>query len=81
MVAVVAFDGVVLGDLSIACEVFGLARRKDGTTAYDVRVCKWVCEKQTIQVQRVVTKQVPVTYTYKVPRTIVYRVPVDPCEG
>src|SRR6266478_84108 len=39
LVAVVAFDGVVLGDLSTACEVFGLAKRKDGRTAYDVRVC------------------------------------------
>lgn len=34
-----AFDGVVLGDLSTACEVFGLARRKDGRAAYEVRVC------------------------------------------
>src|SRR4029453_15808063 len=39
LVAVVAFDGVVLGDLSTACEVFGLAIRKDGRTAYEVRVC------------------------------------------
>ena len=39
LVAVVAFDGVVLGDLSTACEVFGLAKRKDGRTAYEVRVC------------------------------------------
>jgi len=38
-VAVVAFDGVVLGDLSTACEVFGLAVRKDGRPAYEVRVC------------------------------------------
>lgn len=38
-VAVVAFDGVVLGDLSTACEVFGLAMRKDGRPAYQVRVC------------------------------------------
>jgi hypothetical protein len=48
---------------------------------YEVRVCKWVCEKHTIQVPRVVSKQVPITYTYKVPRTVMYRVPVDPCEG
>ena len=27
---------------------------------YQVRVCKWVCEKQTIQVPHVVQKQVPV---------------------
>src|SRR4029453_17711213 len=39
LVAVVAFDGVVLGDLSTACEVFGLAMRKDGRPAYEVRVC------------------------------------------
>jgi transcriptional regulator GlxA family with amidase domain len=39
LVAVVAFDGVVLGDLSTACEVFGLAKRKDGRSAYDIRVC------------------------------------------
>src|SRR5262245_61296962 len=39
IVAVVAFDGVVLGDLSTACEVFGLAKKKNGRNAYDVRVC------------------------------------------
>src|SRR6185503_11697546 len=39
VVAVVAFDGVVLGDLSAACEVFGLAMSKNGRSAYDVRVC------------------------------------------
>src|SRR5438132_6753998 len=33
LVAVVAIDGVVLGDLSTACEVFGLAMRKDGRPA------------------------------------------------
>ena len=39
VVAIVAFDGVVLGDLSTACEVFGLAKRRDGRPAYEVRVC------------------------------------------
>src|SRR5262245_17900174 len=39
LVAVVAFDGVVLGDLSIACEIFGLAKTNDGRAPYDVRVC------------------------------------------
>ena len=39
------------------------------------------CEKHTVQVPRVVTKQVPVTYTYRVPRTVMVRVPVDPCES
>jgi len=38
-VAVVAFDGVVLGDLSTACEIFSLARTKDGWMPYAVRVC------------------------------------------
>ena len=37
--AVIAFDGVVLADLSTACELFGLARAADGTAAYEVRVC------------------------------------------
>lgn len=34
-----AFDGVVLGDLSTPCEVFGRARGPDGRKRYDVRVC------------------------------------------
>jgi len=36
---VVAFDGVVLGDLSTPCEVFGRARRVDGGAFYEVRIC------------------------------------------
>src|SRR5437660_12815601 len=39
LVAVVAFDGVVLTDFAIPCDVFGLARLADGQPAYDVRVC------------------------------------------
>jgi transcriptional regulator GlxA family with amidase domain len=39
IVGVVAFDGVVLGDLSTACEVFALARTTDGRAPYEVRVC------------------------------------------
>jgi transcriptional regulator GlxA family with amidase domain len=39
VVAVAAFDGVVLSDLSTACEIFGLAKTKDGPTPYEVRVC------------------------------------------
>ena len=35
----IAFDGVVLGDLSTPCEIFGRARLADGSAAYDVRVC------------------------------------------
>lgn len=38
-VAVLAFDGVVLGDLAVPCELFGRARNADGTPAYEVRVC------------------------------------------
>lgn len=39
MVAVVAFDGVVLGDLAVPCEIFGRARDADGAPLYDVRLC------------------------------------------
>jgi transcriptional regulator GlxA family with amidase domain len=39
MVAVLAFDDVVLTDFAIPCEVFGIARLPDGHPAYDVRVC------------------------------------------
>jgi transcriptional regulator GlxA family with amidase domain len=39
LVAVVAFDGVVLGDLATPCEIFGRVRDRDGGPAYDVRVC------------------------------------------
>lgn len=39
LVAVVAFDGVVLGDLSTPCEVFGRVRGPDGRALYEVRIC------------------------------------------
>jgi transcriptional regulator GlxA family with amidase domain len=39
LVAVVVFDGVVLTDFAIPCDVFRLAQRADGQPAYDVRVC------------------------------------------
>jgi transcriptional regulator GlxA family with amidase domain len=39
LVAVVAFDGVVLGDLSTPCEIFGRVRGRDGRALYDVRIC------------------------------------------
>jgi transcriptional regulator GlxA family with amidase domain len=39
LVAVLACDGVVLGDLAVPCEVFGLAHDRRGRSAYDVRVC------------------------------------------
>ncbi len=38
-VAVLAFDGVVLGDLATPCEIFGRARLPSGAPAYAVRVC------------------------------------------
>ena len=46
VIAVVAFDGVVLGDLSTACEIFDLARTKDGQRPYEVRVCS---ESSTVE--------------------------------
>lgn len=39
MVAVLGFDGVVLGDLTLPCELFARASFPDGSAAYDVRVC------------------------------------------
>ena len=39
LVAVVAFDGVVLGDLSTPCEILGRVRGRDGRLFYDVRIC------------------------------------------
>ena len=38
-VAVVAYDGVVLGDLATPLEIFGRARDQEGRACYDVRVC------------------------------------------
>jgi transcriptional regulator GlxA family with amidase domain len=38
-VAVVAFDGVVLGDLATPCELFARARDAKGHALYEVRVC------------------------------------------
>jgi hypothetical protein len=38
-VAVVVFDGVVLTDFAIPCDVFRLARLGNGDAAYGVRVC------------------------------------------
>jgi len=43
-VAVVAFDGVVLGDLATPCEIFGRARDAAGRALYEVRVCALVEE-------------------------------------
>ena len=38
-VAVLAYDGVVLGDLAIPLEIFGRVRDAEGKACYDVRVC------------------------------------------
>jgi putative intracellular protease/amidase len=38
-VAVLAYDGVVLGDLATPLEIFGRVRDLDGRSCYDVRVC------------------------------------------
>jgi transcriptional regulator GlxA family with amidase domain len=39
LVAVLAFDGVVLGDLATPCEVFARARDRSGRRLYQVRIC------------------------------------------
>jgi transcriptional regulator GlxA family with amidase domain len=39
LIAVVAFDGVVLGDLATPCEVFGRVRTAEGRAPYEVRIC------------------------------------------
>lgn len=39
LVAVVAFDNVVLGDLATPCDIFGRVRDRDGHLQYEVRVC------------------------------------------
>jgi transcriptional regulator GlxA family with amidase domain len=39
VVAILAFDGVVLGDLATPCEVFGRVRDASGRSPYQVRIC------------------------------------------
>jgi transcriptional regulator GlxA family with amidase domain len=39
LVVVVVFDGVVLTDFAIPCDVFRLAQLRNGEPAYDLRVC------------------------------------------
>ncbi len=52
--AILAFDGVVLGDLATPCEVFGRARSRDGRALYEVRICSMrprvVSEHVTLEV-------------------------------
>jgi transcriptional regulator GlxA family with amidase domain len=47
---VVAFDGVVLGDLATASEIFGHARSKDGRNPYEIRVCSQSPEVESTHV-------------------------------
>src|SRR5580704_8792331 len=46
-VAVLAYDGVVLGDLAIPLEIFGRVRDAEGNACYDVRVCGAAQEVQS----------------------------------
>ncbi len=39
LVVVVVFDGVVLTDFAIPCDIFRVAQLKNGEPAYDLRVC------------------------------------------
>src|SRR5262245_3196968 len=39
LVAILAFDGVVLADLAVPSEVFGRAKTRDGRAAYELRIC------------------------------------------
>jgi transcriptional regulator GlxA family with amidase domain len=50
-VAVVAFDGVVLGDLATPCELFGRVRGPDGRAPYEVRVCSLLPDVETEHVR------------------------------
>ena len=51
--AVIAFDGIVLGDLAMPLEVFGRARDAGDHAAYEVRVCshqlRVCCEHLTLE--------------------------------
>jgi transcriptional regulator GlxA family with amidase domain len=59
-VAVLAFDGVVLGDLSTPCELFGRARDAPGRPRYDVRVCSNLREVESEHVTLKVPWRLPV---------------------
>jgi transcriptional regulator GlxA family with amidase domain len=39
LVGILAFEGVVLGDLATPCEIFGRVRNAKGEPAYEIRVC------------------------------------------
>ncbi|MGO9438488.1 MAG: GlxA family transcriptional regulator [Terracidiphilus sp.] len=46
-IAVLAYDGVVLGDLATPLEIFGRVRDAEGQVCYDVRVCGAAKEVQS----------------------------------
>jgi len=50
LVAILAFDGVVLGDLAAPSEVLALARTTAGLPAYELRICS---ERQKVLTQHV----------------------------
>lgn len=54
LVAVLAFDGVVLGDLSIPLEIFGRVRNAQGHACYEVQVCAEYEEVQSEHLNLVV---------------------------
>lgn len=49
-VAILAYDGVVLGDLAAPLEVLTRAQEADGSPAYDVRICS---ERREVRVEHV----------------------------
>lgn len=55
VVAILAFDGVVLGDLSLPCEVFSRVRDAAGNSLYDV----WVCSAEPVVRAGPLALQVP----------------------
>lgn len=50
-IAILAYDGVVLGDLAMPLEIFGRARDAKGQLAYDIRICGVFEEVQTEHLQ------------------------------
>ena len=52
---IIVFDGVVLGDLSVPCEVFGRVRQSDGSPFYEVRICSVTSQVKS----ELVTLEVP----------------------
>jgi transcriptional regulator GlxA family with amidase domain len=57
MVAVVAFDGVVLADLAVPCEIFGRLRDSNDRRIYEVRLCSASPTVQSEHVELRVTER------------------------